>query len=289
MIATYDSELLRTLVSVSDSGTFAKAAARLRLTQSTISQQMKRLEEQAEQPLFAPSGRSRVLTDSGEVLLGYARKILALNESATVAMRHGARGGVVRIGVVQDFADTRLPHALRTFARRRPEVRVEAQIGRSRDLSARLEDGLLDLAIVFDEPRMPRGTIIRRLRLAWLAANDFTVPSNGEPWPLVLFDGVCTFREKAIATLDERRVPWRIVYTSPSLSGLNAAVRAGIGVTVRTSEQARNGIRVLGGRGGLPELGKAGLKMLTSSETLPHPAEELVLSLRAACALRAAA
>jgi len=251
---------------------------------------MKRLEDQVEQALSAPRGRSRVLTESGNVLVGYARKILTLNESAAAAMWHGAKGGVVRIGVVQDFADTRLPHALRTFARRWPRVRVEAQVGRSRDLSALVDDGMLDLAIAFDEPKTSHGTVVRRVHIAWLAADDFVRPAPGEAWPLVLFDGVCTFREKAIAALDEHRIPWRIVYTSPSLSGLYAAIRAGLGVSVRTSEQARNGLVVLGRREGLPRLGRASLKIVTRSDAdLPAPAEELVQYLRAACALRAAA
>jgi len=284
---TYDSELLRTLVAVADAGSFAKAGARLHLTQSTISQQMKRLEEHVEQPLFAPSGRCRVLTESGELLLGYARKILALNESAAVAMRHGASSGVVRVGVVQDFAETRFPHALRTFARRHPTVRVEARVASSRELSALVDDGMLDMAIVFDEPKTRRGEVIRKVSLAWLAARDFAPPTPGEPWPLILFEAPCSFRDTAISVLDAKAIPWRVVYTSPSLTGLHAAARAGLGVSVRISDQAADGLRPLGKPDGLPPLGGAILKIITRAETLPRAAEELAASLRTSSALRA--
>ena len=286
MFPTYDSELLRSLVAIADAGSFAKAAARLGITQSTISQQMKRLEEQVEQPLFSASGRCRVLTESGELLLGYARKILALNESAHMAMQHGALGGVVRVGVVQDFADTRFPHALRTFARRHPAVRVEARVASSRELSSMVDDGLLDMAITFDEPKTRPGVVIRRVELVWLAARDFVPPAAGEPWPLVLFEGPCTFRDRAIEALDERHIPWRVAYTCPGLSGLQAAARASLGVSVRI-EDDKDGLRVLGKREGLPTLGSACLKLIMAAETLPAVAEELAASLRTACALRA--
>ncbi|HWL87257.1 MAG TPA: LysR substrate-binding domain-containing protein [Polyangiaceae bacterium] len=287
MDGTFDSELLRTLVAVADAGSFAKAGARLHLTQSTISQQMKRLEEQAGLPLFAARGRSRVLTEAGNLLLAYACKILALHESAAIAMRHGALGGVVRVGVVQDFADTRFPHALRTFANRHPTVRVEARVASSRDLSGMVDDGILDIAIVFDEPRTRRGEVIRKFSLAWLAARDFTPPKPGEPWPLIVFEGPCTFRDIAIAALDERRIPWRMVYNSPSLSGLHAAARAGLGVSVGISEHARDNLHILGRREGLPPLGSATLKIITGTEAVPRAAEELAASLRTSSVLRA--
>ncbi|WP_394833771.1 LysR substrate-binding domain-containing protein [Pendulispora rubella] len=283
MFPTYDSELLRSFVAIADAGSFAKAAARLNITQSTISQQMKRLEEQVNQPLFAASGRCRVLTESGELLLSYARKILALNESAHIAMQHGVLGGAVRVGVVQDFADTRFPHALRTFARRHPSVRVEARVASSRDLSSLLDEGLLDLAIIFDEPKTRPGAVIRRVDLVWLAARDFVPPAAGEPWPLILFEGACTFRDRAIEALDERHMPWRVVYTCPGLSGLHAAARAGLGVCVRIEDDSE-GLRVLDKREGLPTLGSTCLKLITATETLPAVAEELAASLRAACA-----
>ncbi|WP_394823958.1 LysR substrate-binding domain-containing protein [Pendulispora albinea] len=287
MVPTYDSELLRTFVAVADAGAFGKAGARLHLTQSTISQQMKRLEEQVQQPLFAPKGRCRVLTESGELLLGYARRILELHESAAIAMKRGAVSEVVRVGVVQDFAGTRFPQALRTFARRHPMVRVEARVAGSRELSELVDEGVLDIAILFDEPRTRRGTAIRRTNLAWLASRDFVPPKPGEPWPLLLDEGPCSFRDRAIGALDERRIPWRVVYTSPSLAGIQAAAQAGIGVSVRIAEDTINGLRILGRREGLPPLGGAVLKLIARAETLSRPAEELAASLRTSSALRA--
>jgi len=95
---TFDGELLRTFVAVVDCGGFAKAGLRRHLTQSTVSQQMRRLEEQVGRALFAPAGRKRVLTERGELLLGFARKILALNDTAAAALQAEGAAGVVRLG-----------------------------------------------------------------------------------------------------------------------------------------------------------------------------------------------
>src|SRR5438105_4688367 len=112
-----DLELVRTFVAVVDSAGFAKAAGRRHMTQSTVSQQMKRLAEQAGHPLFAVDGRRRILTPSGELLLGYARRLLALHDDALRALGEKTAGELVRIGSPQDFAETRLPDALRAFHR----------------------------------------------------------------------------------------------------------------------------------------------------------------------------
>ncbi len=282
-----DGDLLRTFVAVVDSGGFGEAALRRHITQSTVSQQMKRLEEQVGRGLFAAAGRRRVLTGDGELLCGYARRILALQDSAELALRDGQAGGVVRIGAVQDFAEADLAAALRAFARLHPRVRLEVRVGVSHDLRAMVGDARLDLAIVFDDPRAPAGAPLWRERACWLAGTGFTPPAPGEPWPLALFEPPCVFREAALRALDSREVPWRVAYSSPSLVGIRAAVRAGLAITARLPSGQGAGTRILGGRDGLPALGRFRVALVTSAEPLSPAASALAAALRTGEAVRA--
>jgi DNA-binding transcriptional LysR family regulator len=275
---TFDSELLRTLVAIADAGGFARAAARRHLTQSTVSQHMKRLEDQVGRPLFAPAGRRRAPTEAGELLLGYARKILSLHDAAGLALAEGAAAGVVRIGATQDFAEAHLPAVLRAFSRAHPRVRMEARVGQSQELRALVSDAALDAAIVFAEPSAGPGVLLGRERAAWLAAPDFAAPPPADPWPLALFEPPCVFRDAALRALDARQIPWRIAYSSPSLAGIRAAVRAGLAVTARLARDARNGLRALGAKDGLPRLGGFQVALVTSPET-PSPAVSAVVAL----------
>ena len=279
-MTAFDSDLLVTLVAIADRGGFARAASHLHLTQSTVSQHMKRLEGHAGRPLFAAAGRRRVLTDAGELLLGYARRILALHDAAGLALRDGEAAGVVRIGATQDFAEARLPALLRAFSRLHPRVSVEARVGQSRELRELVDAAALDVAVVFDEPRGRPGVRVGREPAAWLAAPDFARPASGEPWPLALFDAPCVFRAAALRALDARRIPWRIAYASPSLTGIRAAVRAGVAVTARLARDAHGGLAVLGSRDGLPRLEAFHVALLTSTEPPSTAVSALVSLLR---------
>jgi len=282
-----DLELLRTFVAVVDSAGFAKAAGRRHMTQSTVSQQMKRLAEQAGHPLFAIDGRRRILTPSGELLLGYARRLLALHDDALRALGEKTAGDLVRIGSPQDFAETRLPDALRAFHRSHPRVHAEVRVGSSPELARLVDESALDVAIVFTA-RGAATPLFARERGCWLAAPDFTPPASGEPWPLALFDAPCAFREAALQALDTARLPWRIVYSTPSLSGLLAAVRAGLAITLRTARHGQKGLRALGAREGLPTVKPFGLALLTAAPPSPA-ARALASALRTAARARATA
>jgi DNA-binding transcriptional LysR family regulator len=284
----FDGDLLQTFVAVIDCGGFAKAGLRRHLTQSTVSQQMRRLEERVGQPLFAPAGRHRALTEAGETLLRYARKILALYDAAATALRDGGAGGTVRIGVPQDFAEGRLPALLRALHRSHPGVRLEVRVGASRDLRALVDDAVIDAAVVLHDPRGRPGALLAHKRAAWLASADFELPARGEPWPLALFDPPCLVREAALRALDAERIPWRIAYSSPSLTGVFAAVRAGHAVTARLADDARSGLRLLDRRAGLPALGRFRFELLLGAEPIPPAVKALVTVLRRDAFTRAA-
>lgn len=245
-----DLDLLKTFTAVIETGGFGKAGARRHLTQSTVSMQMKRLAEEVGQALFTATGRTRTPTPAAELLFGYAQRMLALHEEAFAAL-NGARQELVRVGATQDFAEARLPSALRAFNQSHPEVAVDVRVGRSRELTRAVLDGELDLAVVFDAGE--RFAIpLSSERGAWLAAPGFRPPEPGAPWPLALFEPPCVFRDAATRWLDEARVPWRVAYSTPSLSGLLAAVRAGLAVTLRLARHSQKGLKTLARGAGLP-------------------------------------
>ncbi|SMH46247.1 LysR substrate-binding domain-containing protein [Azospirillum agricola] len=262
-----DMDVLRALVIAMEHGGFARAAERLGRTQSAISLQMKKLEEQVGQPLFRKAGRTVALTDAGDLLLGYARRIVALNDEALSAARGRAMDGTVRVGFPQDLAERWLPAVLGSFHRAHPRIHVEAQVGRGRELRERVAQGALDLALAFGEiGGTPGGSAtgaaatLAHLPVAWVALGGFRADPE-TPVPLALLDAPCMFRQHGIERLDDDRRPWRITFTSPSLSGLWAAVEAGLGVTVRTPLGLPDSLAILEPRYGLPELGSVPLEL----------------------------
>ncbi|MBP2227954.1 DNA-binding transcriptional LysR family regulator [Azospirillum agricola] len=262
-----DMDVLRALVIAMEHGGFARAAERLGRTQSAISLQMKKLEAQVGQPLFRKAGRTVALTDAGDLLLGYARRIVALNDEALSAARGRAMDGTVRVGFPQDLAERWLPAVLGSFHRAHPRIHVEAQVGRGRELRERVAQGALDLALAFGEiGGTPGGSAtgaaatLAHLPVAWVAPGGFRADPE-TPVPLALLDAPCMFRQHGIERLDDDRRPWRITFTSPSLSGLWAAVEAELGVTVRTPLGLPDSLAILEPRYGLPELGSVPLEL----------------------------
>ncbi|WP_247895083.1 LysR substrate-binding domain-containing protein [Azospirillum brasilense] len=259
-----DMDVLRALVIAMEHGGFARAAERLGRSQSAISLQMKKLEEQVGQPLFRKAGRTVALTDAGDLLLGYARRIVALNDEALSAARGRAMDGTVRVGFPQDLAERWLPAVLGSFHRAHPRIHVEAQVGRGRELRERVAHGALDLALAFGEiggtPGIPGAAALAHLPVVWVAPKGF----RGDPaasLPLALLDAPCMFRQHGIERLDGGGRPWRITFTSPSLSGLWAAVEAGLGVTVRTPLGLPKTLSILEPDGTLPALGTVPLEL----------------------------
>ncbi len=296
---TFDLDALRTFVVGVELGSFAKAAERRGRSTSAISAQLKKLEEQAGQPVLRRQGRSLALTEAGEALLGYARRLLELNDEAVVALQDTALEGWVRLGLQEDFGEHMLPDVLGRFARAHPQVRIEARIARQHELRARVEAGQLDLALAWESGA---GSAHCQAQapwpLRWIAAAPGLSPalawSGDAPLPLVMLEAPCLLRTTATAALDRAGIPWRIAFTSASLGGVWAAVRAGLGVTLRTPAGVPDTLTLLPhGARGLPTLPALGLT-LHRAVAAPPPAvtrlaEILQQRLRAAHAWHTAA
>jgi len=242
-------ELLRTFVAVVDGGGFTRAAERLHRTQSTVSQQLKRLEDRVAVPLLMRNTRSFTLTEHGELLLGYARRLLALNDEALAALAETRLQGRVRLGSSQEVADGGLAELLARFTRLHPEISLEVRVDANLRLRELVEAGELDLAVLFQEPGWERNgglrcEVIERLRRVWVASPRLRI-DPGQPLPLVLFNAPCIYRSAVLGALDAIGRPWRIVLSTPSLSGLRAALRAGLGVGARSDRWLEPDLQVL--------------------------------------------
>ena len=273
--ANLDMDVLRTFVTGFELGSFARAAERLGRSQSAVSTQLKKLEEQIGLPLMRKSGRGLELTTAGESLFSYAKRILDLNDEAIDRIRGADIEGWVRLGLPQDFAESWLPGVLNRFSRAHPKVRVEVQVDRSVPLISKIVKGQLDIALVWgDGSNVPHASVVGEFPICWIGPSDWpgVASLDGEPVPFAAFEPPCVFRTAAVNALDNIGLLWRLVFTSPSLSGLWAAAEGGLAITVRTTFAKPKTLSVLDPAiCGLPALPSVPLA-LHHAEAEPSPA-----------------
>lgn len=254
---TFDLDVLRSFVLGVELGSFAKAADRLGRSPPAISAQLKKLEETVGQPVLQKSGRGMALTPTGELLFGYAKRLLALNDEAALAVRGAGLEGCVRLGLQEDFGENLLTETLGRFARAHPRLRIEARVARNAELIERVGKGEIDLALAWDGgPPLPHRHWIADIPLCWIGS-DARLDYGGDPLPMVAFEAPCLMRVAATGVLDRAGIAWRLAFTSASLSGIWAAVAAGLGITVRTRVGLPAHLRVLSDLPALPSIGLA--------------------------------
>jgi DNA-binding transcriptional LysR family regulator len=280
---TIDLDVLRTFVTGVELGSFARAADRLGRSTSAVSAQLKKLEEQAGTPVLRKSGRGMALTESGETMLAYARRLLELNDEAAAALHGAELEGAVRLGLQEDFGESLLTDVLGRFARAHPRVKVEVRIARNAELLERVGSGRLDLALAWEAGMTtPHTERIGTLPLRWIdgaGAGSNWPREDGEPLPLVMLDAPCIMRTAATTALDRANIPWRIAFTSASLAGTWAAVAAGLGVSLRTPAGLPASVRaLLPHETTLPSMGELGL-CLHRAEAESSPAVERLASI----------
>lgn len=248
-----DLDLLRTFLAFADGGSFTLAADRVGRTQSAVSMQMKRLEELVARPLFERLGRSMRLTPDGEVLVGYARRMLALNEEAVNRFSEPALTGTVYVGTPEEYAQTVLPVLFSRFAEAYPLVHMEIRCDQTPALRQQLARGDLDVAIVSLDHNESDGIVLREEPVVFVTS-DRHLAHEQSPVPLALFLNDCKFHRWALDALDDAAKPYRIAYTSPSISALAAAVDAGLAVASIARSSVVPGMRILGPADGFPTM-----------------------------------
>ncbi|AYG60412.1 LysR family transcriptional regulator [Rhizobium jaguaris] len=233
---------LRSFVAVEQMGSFTLAAERLGLGQSTVSQHIQRLETTLSRKLLARDTHRVVLTGDGEALLGHARQMLSIEGEVQQLFAGNSLRGNLRLGVSEDFVTSQLPDVLEEFVRSHPSVDLELTVALSGTLYEMQDNGDLDLVLAKRRLGDIRGTLVYREPLVWLARDPERICALAAPLPLIAFPAPSVTRAVALEALRRQQVPWRIVCTCGSLSGLTAAARAGMGVLVQPRSMAPTGL-----------------------------------------------
>ncbi len=256
-----DSDALRTFVAVAARGNVTHAADDLHRTQSAISVQVKRLEAELGVRLFEREARGMGLTPAGEKLLPTARSILVMLECAVAELILDPIEGLVSVGIPDDYGPDLLATILADFAQRHPLVDVNITCGFSVGFRDAVERGQLDLAVYASDERRPGGEVLLEEQTVWVASKTRDA-TRKNPLPIVLFDRSCWWRDVAIDALTHAGIAHRIAYSSESVSGVKAAVKAGLAVGVLARSTVEPSMRILGAADGMPHLPSSNLVLI---------------------------
>jgi DNA-binding transcriptional LysR family regulator len=253
MPSPLDLDQLQTFVAISDTGSFTRAADEVFKTQSAVSMQMRRLEEKIGRPLFEKEGRMNRLTDDGERLLSYARRMIRLNGEAVAAFDDSKLTGHLRIGMPDDYADRFLPEIMARFVRSNPRVELSVICEPTVNLVEQVNRAAIDLALITHVPENGYSEIVRREPLLWVTSANHAV--HEEPvLPLAFGRPTCIWRHKAIEALAQVKREYRVLFTSWSATVISASILSGLAVSVLAECSLRPGMRVLTDSEGFPKL-----------------------------------
>ncbi|MFC5994743.1 LysR family transcriptional regulator [Pseudonocardia hispaniensis] len=278
----FDPVQLRSFLAVAQTLSFTRAAERLGIRQSTVSQHVRKLEAVTGRPLFVRDTHSVALTPDGEAMLDFARSILDTTERALAHFIGAQVHGRLRFGVSEDLVLTRLPTILREFRLRHPLVDVELTVGLSATLQQMLANRDLDLVFGKRTPGETHGTPVWRDRFVWVAGPDLPRLGPDEPVPLVTYPPPSISRAAAVTALERAGRAWRSTCTSGSLSGLRAAALAGLGVWAHAESLVPAGLVAAPARAKLPELGSFDFVLFTGRAVADSPAGALAATILAA-------
>lgn len=288
IVRNIDIDLVRSFVAIADTGSFTAAGERVSRTQSAVSVQIRRLEETVGQKLLERTTRSIELTREGETFLAYARRMLELNDESIRKLSAPELAGAIRLGILEYFVPDDLPAILARFARAFPGVELEARMGLSVDLREHLAAGRLDAAIV----RVSRRD---RTKPFWKESQVWVTGGSGAserrtPLPLVLLPEPCVLRAHALEAMQRLNRAYSIVLTASGIRGAQAAIVAGLGISILPQSCVLPGMRILEG---LPLPAALEIGIVKGRSARPQLVDAVqavaVESLRGMAVLRAAA
>jgi DNA-binding transcriptional LysR family regulator len=274
-----DIDQLRTFVAIADTGSFTRAAEMVHKTQSAVSMQMKRLEDRVGRSIFERDGRLSKLTDEGERLLDYARRIVRLNQECMLSFNENELIGRVRLGLPDDYADRYLPEILARFSRSNPKAEVTVMCEPTHNLIERVQNGDLDLAIITHVDRHGPSEIVRIEQLLWVTSARHSVHEE-EPIPLALGRPNCNWRHSATGALEGAGKAFRILYVSWHSTAVGAAVLAGLAVSVLPESAVRPGMRILGPTDGFPALPSCKIGLIRARQEASPLADALCFHIK---------
>jgi len=250
-----DTQLLRAFVTVAECQGFSAAAKVLHRSQSAVSLQIQRLEDQMHESLLKRTRRSVALTAAGSRLLPYARHILKLEDEAKQEMGADRQGELIRLGITEEQAMAYLPTLLSRFADAHPSVRLDITCGVSTRLVELFQEGLLDVVLSIRHTPTQTGQLLGLENLVWVMA-EHRSPDDWDVLPLALNPEGCVFRAHAVSELGRAGYRWNVRYTSYSPNGVNLPVQSGLAMTIKTPRSIPAGCRIVPEDAGLPALGQ---------------------------------
>jgi DNA-binding transcriptional LysR family regulator len=271
----FDPTHLRSFLTVARELSFTRAAERLELRQSTVSQHVRKLEAVTGRPLLIRDTHTVALTPDGEAMIEFAGTILDTTRRALDHFGGAQVRGRLRFGVSEDLVLARLTSVLAAFRRRHPLVDLELTVGLSEQLEQQVDRGELDLLFAKRSPDRTGGTVLWRDRFVWVSGPDLPSLGPGDLVPLVSYPPPSLSRAAAVAALERRGRAWRMACTSDSLNGLRAAALAGLGVLAHASTLVPAGLVPVPARAGLPELARTDVALTGGRRGLHGPAAAL--------------
>ncbi len=261
----FDLEQLRTLVAVVDAGSLTAAAPRVFLSQSSVSEQIRKLEARAGQSLLTRSKAGVAPTEAGLRLLAYARRILAMSDEAFRDLHGETLQGELSLAVTDYFRPGDLTQLLARLGESYPRVRLHVSILKSDAMRAAYAQGEFDVGLAMNiagvSAAQPRASVIRRESLAWLGATGMR-PVRGEPLRLLALPDTCSLHQFTVALLRRRRVPYTLAHVASGVAGLQSALAAGLGVACLNESSVSEGVARLATPHGLPALPRVAFEFL---------------------------
>ena len=253
-VPLFDPVQLKSFLALAETRNFTRAAERLGISQPTVSQHVRKLEQAAGRVLVTRDTREVRLTDNGDAMTGFARTILAANDVATRYFSGAAMRGRLRFGTADDLAITGLPRILREFRQLYPQINLELTVSQSDQLHRRLKAGALDLVFVKWVSGAQEGEVVKQDTFAWVGLEQ-TVLEPGAPVPVIAYPAPSMSRKLALDALENAGRTWRVTCTTKQISGVLAALRAGIGIAVMPTSLVPEDLKIITKRFDLPPVG----------------------------------
>lgn len=274
MTRNLDLTALRSFVTVADSGGVTRAAGLLHLTQSAVSMQIRRLEDMLGMALFTRAARRLILTAEGEQLLGYARRMLSLNDEALARLMSDSYEGEIRLGVPCDIVYPHIPGILQRFAQLYPRMRISLVSAYTLSLLDGFGRGEFDVILTTEDAPLEGGEVLARRDLFWIGAPGGMAAARR---PLRLaFEERCKFRPIAQAALDRAGIAWEMTFSGKSEQVMEAMAAADLAITARMEGAVPPGCVPLGPEAGLPDLGRTSI-CLYEARSASSPGREVLI------------
>lgn len=259
-------DVLRSFATIAELGGYTQAVEILGRSQPALSLQIKRLEELISTNIFIRKNQKLVLTEEGSKLLGYANKILEMNDQAVSSFVKPVLSGQIHLGIPGEFAPKLLPSVVRLFTRHHPGISLKVTCDLSKNLLSESALNKFDVILsLHDDPETIQHERIKTDELVWVASNDFN-PNNQSTLQLVAAPQGCKYRRRATQTLDSIRQPWKIAYTIPDISGIQAILEEGLGVTVLAKSIVPDHLQIIEPSKLFPKLGNIDI-CITNKDT----------------------